>query len=62
MGDFNGKLGNGSYKDIVGRARSKVRKEISEEKYGFMDERGTRNAIFVMRLMAERAIEMQKDL
>ena len=27
-----------------------------------MDDRGTRNAIFVLRLMAERAIEMQKDL
>ena len=27
-----------------------------------MDDRGTRNAIFVMRLMAERATEMQKNL
>ena len=47
---------------IVLRARSKVRQEISEEQYGFMVDRGTRNAIFVMRLMAERAIRMQKDL
>ena len=33
------------------RARSKVRKETSEEQYGFMDDRGTRNAIFILRLM-----------
>ena len=47
---------------ILLRARSKVRQELSGEQYGFMDDRGTRNAIFVMRVMAERAIEIQKDL
>ena len=47
---------------IVLRARNKVRQEISEEQYGFMDDRGTRNDIFVMRLMAEREIEIQKGL
>ena len=47
---------------ILIRARSKVRPEISEEQYGFMEDRGTRNAIFMMRSIAERAIEMQRDL
>ena len=47
---------------ILLRSRSAVRQEISEEQYGFMDGRGTQNAIFVLRLMDERAIEMQKDL
>ena len=47
---------------ILIRARSKVRPEISEEQYGFMEDRGTRNAIFMMRSIAERAIEMQREL
>jgi len=47
---------------ILLRARNKVRQEISDEQYGFMKDRGTRNAIYMMRLMAERAIEMQRDL
>ena len=47
---------------ILTRARSKVRPEISEEQYGFMEDRGTRNAMFMMRSIAERAIEMQRDL
>ena len=47
---------------ILLRARNKVRQEISDEQYGFMKDRGIRNAIYMMRLMAERAIEMQRDL
>jgi len=47
---------------ILLRARSKVRQEISEEQYGSMDDRGTRNAIFALRLKAERVIERQKEL
>jgi len=49
-------------KVILLKSRNKVRQEISEEQYGFMDDMGIRIAIFVLRLMAERAIEMQKDL
>ena len=47
---------------VLIRARSKARPEISEEQYGFMEDRGTRNAIFMMRSIADRAIEMQRDL
>ena len=44
------------------RARNKIRSEISEEQYGFMQDKGTRNAIYILRILAERAIEMQRDV
>ena len=47
---------------ILIRARSKVGPEISEEQYGFMEDRGTRNAIFMTRSIADGAIKMQRDL
>ena len=50
-----------AFRVILLRARNKVRQEISDEQYGFMKDRGTRNAIYMMKLMAERAIEMQRD-
>ena len=40
------------------RARSKIRPEISEEQYGFMQDKGTRNAIYTLRTLAE----MQRDI
>ena len=43
------------------RARNKIRRKISEEQYGFMQDKGTRNAIYILRILAERAIEMQED-
>ena len=36
--------------------------EIAPEKYGFMPDKGTGNAIFVLRLLVERSIEQQKDV
>ena len=36
--------------------------EIAPEEYGFMPDKGTRNAISVLRRMSERAIEKQKDM
>jgi len=36
--------------------------EVAEEQYGFTADKGTRNAIFVLRMMTERAIEMRKDV
>jgi len=44
------------------RARSKFRLQSSEEQYGFKEGCGCRNAIFLLRLLNERCIEMQKDL
>ena len=47
---------------ILERIRSKLRSEVAEEQFGFMAEKGTSNAIFTMRMIQERSIEMQKDL
>ena len=47
---------------ILKRIRSKIRPEISEEQYGFVAGKGTRNAIFCLRTLSERCIEMQKSL
>ena len=47
---------------ILNRIRSKIRPEIAEEQYGFVKGKGTANAIFLLRMMTERAIEMQRDI
>ena len=47
---------------ILNRIRNKVRREIAEEQYGFMKGKGTANAIFLLRMICERAIEMQRDV
>ena len=46
----------------MNRARSRIRPEIGKEQCGFVQDAGTRNAIFMIRMLSERAIEMQKDL
>ena len=47
---------------LLNRARNKIKDKVSEVQYGFRPGKGTRNAMFIVRMMAERAIEMQKDL
>ena len=47
---------------LMHRAKQKFRREVAEEQYGFVRGKGTRNAIYIVRMLAERAIEMQKDL
>ena len=46
---------------IMNRTRGRTLSEISEVQYGFMPDRDTRNAIFVLRRLVERMIEKQKD-
>ena len=46
---------------IMKRVRGRTFQEVSQEQYGFMPDRGTKNAIFVLRRMIERSIEKQKD-
>ena len=36
--------------------------KISQLQFGFVPDKGTRNAIFTLSMLAERCIEMQKDL
>ena len=42
------------------RVRSLI--EISQVQYSFMPDRGTRNAVFVLRRLVERSIQKQKDV
>ena len=44
---------------IMMRARSRIRPEIGREQCGFVEDSGTRNSIFMVRMISERAIEMQ---
>ena len=44
------------------RTRSKTKPEKSKLQCGSVKDSGTRNAIFMIRLLSERAIEMQKNL
>ena len=47
---------------IMNRIRGRTLSEISELQYGFMPDRGTSNAIFVLKRLVERMIEKQKDV
>ena len=49
-------------KVILKRIRRKIRREVSEEQCGFMEGKGTSNAIFILRMIVERTIEKQRDL
>ena len=43
---------------LINRIRGKTLQEVSPEQYGFMPDKGTRNAIFVLK----RLVEKQKDV
>ena len=47
---------------ILHRIRNKIRPKIPEEQYGFVKGKGTANVIFLLRMISERAIEMQRDV
>ena len=47
---------------VMNRVRGRTLQEIAPEQYGFMPDKGTCNAIFVLRRMSERAIDKQKDI
>ena len=47
---------------LMRRIRNKLLKEIGEEQFGFKKESGTRDAIFLLRIISERAIAMQNDV
>ena len=44
------------------RLGSRIWPEIGREQFGFVEDAGTRNAIFVLRVITEKAVEMQKDI
>ena len=47
---------------ILSRVRNKTKPEITQTQCGFVSDSGTRNAIFLLRMLAERTIEMKQDL
>ena len=47
---------------IMKRMKKKIYAEVSWSQFGFKKKKGTRSAVFVMRTLAERSIEMQKNL
>ena len=51
-----------SLRVVMERMRGRIRQEVGREQFGFMEGKGTANAIFVLRMLSERTIEMQKDL
>ncbi|KAK3769433.1 hypothetical protein RRG08_066440 [Elysia crispata] len=44
------------------RMRKSLRPEIAKTQFGFVPDKGTRNAIFTLSMLMERCIEVQKDL
>ena len=47
---------------IMLRIRNKIHPEISTVQYGFMKDKGTKNAIFVLCMLSERPIQMQQTM
>ena len=47
---------------LMQRMRNKIRTEIDKTQCGFMNDTGTRNAIFILRNICERTIEVNKNL
>ena len=47
---------------IMNRIKKKIYTEVSWSQFGFRKKKGTRNAVSVMRTLAERSIEMQRNL
>ena len=47
---------------LMKRARAQIKPEISNSQCGFVQGKGTRNAIYMMRTLIERSIEMKQDI
>jgi len=47
---------------IMMRARNQIKSEISDLQCGFVEGKGTVNAIYMLRMIIERSIEVHKDL
>ncbi|GFR99132.1 endonuclease-reverse transcriptase [Elysia marginata] len=47
---------------VMMRVRNKIGQEIAEKQCGFVERKGTTNAIYMLRALIERALEVQKDV
>ena len=52
-------LGKVLLRVVMNRLRGKFNERVLEEQYGFRKGKGTNNAIFALRMIIERSIEMQ---
>ena len=50
------------FKILMMRMKNKIRQEVSGEQCGFTTDKRTSNAIFILRMIIERAIEVKHDL
>ena len=50
------------FRIVINKIRGRTLQEVSPEQYGFMPDKGTRNAIFVLKRLVERSVEKQKDV
>ena len=49
-------------KELLNRMKGTLRAEIAECQYGFLPDKSTRNAIFILRVLAERSIQVNQTL
>jgi len=49
-------------KILMKRMRNKLKPEISKTQCGFVGDSGTRNAIFILRNLCEKTIEINQDM
>ena len=49
-------------KIMMKRLKGQIHPLISDNQNGFMPDRGTRNAVFVLKMLLERPLQMQKDI
>ena len=47
---------------IMNRIRGRVKSEIAQTQFGFVSDKGTRNAVFTLQTLVERSVEFQKEL
>ena len=47
---------------VMNRLRRKINERVLEEHYGFRKGKGATNAIFALRMIIERSVEMQKTV
>jgi hypothetical protein len=47
---------------LMKRTRNKIRPEINDSQCGFVEGKGTTNAIYILRTLIERSLEVNKDL
>ena len=56
------RLGKKVFGVILNRFRNKIRPEKLEDQYEFVTGTGTANAMFLLKMMSDRTVEVQRDV